>query len=63
MENSELKIKLVRSQHHQRRKIKECIRVLGLRKIGHEVSHPNTPVFQGLVRKAIHLLEVNVVQK
>ena len=55
----QLEIKLVKGYHHQKRKIKECIRVLGLRKIGQAVTRTDSPVVRGLIRKATHLLEVS----
>ncbi len=59
----QLEIKLVKSRHHQKPNIKECIRVLGLRKIGHTVVRTDSPVVRGLIRKAIHMLEVKRVQE
>jgi large subunit ribosomal protein L30 len=54
----QLEIKLVRSALHQTPKIQESIRVLGLRKIGHAVVKTDSPAVRGLIRKAIHLLNV-----
>ena len=34
---------------------------LGLRKIGHSVTVANTPSFRGMVKKVLHLVEVEEV--
>mgnify|MGYP003956218015 CR=1 FL=1 len=38
---------------------KACVRGLGLRKIGSTKELENTPAVRGMIKKIIHLLEVN----
>ena len=38
---------------------KNCVRGLGLSKLGQEVSVKDTPENRGMINKAIHLIEVN----
>ena len=40
-------------------KQKACVRGLGLRKIGSTKELENTPAVRGMIKKIIHLLEVN----
>jgi len=60
--NSKLRVKQTRSvigrPHPQRRVLKG----LGLRGIGSEVTVENTPSFRGMVRKVLHLVNVEEVQ-
>jgi large subunit ribosomal protein L30 len=56
-----LKIKLVRSTSGGRPAIRATVTALGLRKLQHSVTQPNTPAIRGMVKKAIHLLEVEEV--
>ena len=50
-----LKKSLIGSKDYQR----QCVRGLGLSKLGQEVSVKDTPENRGMINKAIHLLEVN----
>ena len=38
--------------------IKGCIKGLGLRKVGSTKTLENTPCVRGMIKKAIHLLEI-----
>ena len=38
---------------------KECVRGLGLRRIGHTVEVEDTPSIRGMIRKARHLVQVS----
>ena len=49
-----LKKSLIGSKDYQR----QCVRGLGLSKLGQEVSVKDTPENRGMINKAIHLLEV-----
>ena len=49
-----LKKSLIGSKDYQR----QCVRGLGLSKLGQEVSVKDTPENRGMIKKAIHLLEV-----
>ena len=44
---------------HPQRKV---LRGLGLRRIGAEVVVDNTPSFRGMIRKVLHLVEVEEVK-
>tara|TARA_Y100001970_G_C13623708_1_gene550800 strand:- start:369 stop:548 length:180 start_codon:yes stop_codon:yes gene_type:complete len=50
-----LKKSLIGSKEYQ----KQSVRGLGLSKLGQEVSVQDTPENRGMIKKAIHLLEVN----
>lgn len=39
--------------------IKQTVKGLGLRKIGDVAELENTPSVRGMIKKAIHLLEIN----
>jgi len=41
---------------------RQCVRALGLRRIGHTVDVPNNPSTRGLVFKVQHLVDVEVVE-
>jgi len=40
---------------------RRVLRGLGLRGIGSQVTVQNTPSFRGMIKKVMHLVEVNVV--
>ena len=40
-------------------KQKACVRGLGLRKTGTSKTLENTPAVRGMIKKVIHLLEIN----
>jgi large subunit ribosomal protein L30 len=42
---------------------RRVVRGLGLRGIGSEVTVANTPSFRGMVKKVLHLLHVEEVEK
>ena len=54
----EIKVKLKKSVISCTDKQKACVRGLGLRKIGSTKTLENTPAVRGMIKKAIHLLEV-----
>ena len=55
----QLSITLRRSQIGHPKKMRLVLKGLGLRRIGHTVSRPDTPQVRGLVNKVRHLIEVS----
>lgn len=53
-----LKITQVRSATDRGAKQKGTIRALGLKRLGHSVTHEDKPEIRGMIRKVEHLLEV-----
>ena len=57
--NAKITVTLKRSLNGKTKKIKDCIYGLGLRKIGQKFTTlENTPSVRGMIKKAIHLLDV-----
>ena len=56
-----LKITQVRSAIGRNRKQRAIIKALGLKKLYRTVEHKDTPMIRGMVKKVIHLLEVEEV--
>ncbi len=56
-----IKIKQVRSSIKNLRKQKLTLFALGLRGIGKEVVHENTPNIRGMIEKVIHLVQVTKI--
>jgi large subunit ribosomal protein L30 len=56
-----LKITLLRSANGAKPDIKATVAALGLRRLRQTVLKPNTPAIRGMVKKTIHLLEVEEV--
>ncbi len=54
-----IKIKQIRSAIKNLKKQKLTLYALGLRGIGKEVVHENTPSIKGMISKVNHLVEVN----
>jgi len=52
-------VKLKKSTIGCNDKQKGCVRGLGLRKIGSQRTLKNVPTVRGMIKKVIHLLEVN----
>ena len=59
MVEKSIKIKLKKGLIGCTKRQRACIRGLGLGRIGQERSLENTPAVRGLIKKVIHLLEVN----
>jgi large subunit ribosomal protein L30 len=55
---AKIKVKLVKSMNGTTEKVKSNVRGLGLRKIGQTSELENTPSVRGMIKKIIHLLEV-----
>ena len=56
-----IKIKQIRSSIKNLKKQKLTLIALGLRGIGKEVIHENTPNIKGMVEKVNHLVEITKV--
>lgn len=54
----ELRITQVRSAIGSKKDQKNTLRSLGLRRIRHQVTRPDTPVVRGMVAKVKHLVTV-----
>jgi large subunit ribosomal protein L30 len=57
-----IKVSLRRSTIGGSRKQIECVKGLGLRKVGHSRVLENTPAVRGMIKKVIHLLDVEEVE-
>lgn len=57
-----LRIKLVKSPIGNTPSNRATVQALGLRKINQVVEKPNTPMFQGMVHRVKHLLEIEIVE-
>jgi len=53
-----LRIKLVRSVIGNRKRHRETVRGLGLRRLNQVVERPDTPEVRGMVRKVTHLVSI-----
>jgi len=53
-----ISVKLVKSVNGKLKSHKDCVKGLGLRKIGHVVSVIDTPSNRGMIKKVDYLLEV-----
>ncbi len=56
-----IKITLKRSTIGRPKKQKITVRTLGLRKLNQSVVHKRTPQIEGMIRKVIHLVELERV--
>lgn len=54
-----LSVKLKKSTIRSNDQIKQTVRGLGLKKIGDLAEVENTPSVRGMIKKVIHLLEIN----
>ena len=59
---SKLKVKQVRSLSNRPRPQHMVARGLGLRGIGSEVVVDNEPAFRGMVKKILHLVQVEEIE-
>jgi large subunit ribosomal protein L30 len=57
-----LKVTLKKSNIGGPRKFDPIIRGLGLRRLNHTVIRSNTPEIRGMVKKIIHLLDVEEIE-
>ena len=55
---TKIRVKLVKSINGTTEKVKSNVRGLGLRKIGQISELENTPSVRGMIKKIIHMLEV-----
>ena len=56
---SSLKVTQRRSRNGANKQQRETLRSLGLRRIGHQVEHADTPQIRGMIRRVKHLVEVS----
>ena len=56
-----LRVKYVKSAIGCPQDQKDTIRALGLRKLQHTVEHEDHPAVRGMIRKVIHLVQVEEV--
>jgi large subunit ribosomal protein L30 len=54
-----LKITQRRSRNGANKQQRDTLRSLGLRRIGHQVEHDDTPQIRGMIRRVKHLVEVS----
>ena len=59
MASKSITVRLKKSSIGCTEKQKACLRGLGLRKIGGERILENTPAVRGMIKKIIHLLQVD----
>jgi len=59
---AQLKVTQVRSATSRGSKQRGTIRALGLKRIGHTVTHEDKPEIRGMVRAVGHLVEVEEVR-
>ncbi len=58
---SKLRVKYVKSAIGYNVRQKRTVEALGLRRLGDEVEHTDTPVIRGMLRKVQHLVQVEEV--
>ena len=54
-----LKITQRRSRNGANKQQRDTLRSLGLRRIGHQVEHDDTPQIRGMIHRVKHLVEVS----
>jgi large subunit ribosomal protein L30 len=58
MAENKLKVTLIRSKYGRGKTQLSCINGLGLRRISHSVELEDTPAVRGMIKKVIHLVQV-----
>ena len=58
MSEKKLKVTLVKSTIGRLKKHKDCVRGLGLRRIGHERELEDTPAVRGMINKVAYMVRV-----
>ncbi len=53
-----VKVTLIKSKFGRLKRHKDCVRGLGLRRIGHSVELEDTPCVRGMIQKVHYLLKV-----
>lgn len=61
MASEKLKVTLIKSTNKKLKSHKDCVRGLGLRRIGHAVEVKNTPENKGMINKVSYLLKVEEI--
>ena len=59
---AKLKVTQVRSADGRKIKQRGTIRALGLKRLGHSVTHEDKPEIRGMIRTVEHLVEVEEVK-
>ena len=60
---AKLKVTQVRSAVDKGKKQRGTIRALGLKRVGHTVTHEDKPEIRGMVRAVEHLIEIEEVSE
>ncbi len=60
--SGKIKVTLTKSVYGQLKNIRDSVRGLGLRRIGHSVVVEDTPSIRGMVNAAVHMLKVEPFQ-
>lgn len=55
---SKLKVTQTKSSAHRLENHKQCLKGLGLRKIGHSVEVEDTPAIRGMINKVYYMVQV-----
>jgi large subunit ribosomal protein L30 len=55
---SKIKIKLIKSTSGSNKRVKSTLVALGIGKVNSSAEHESTPQIKGMVRKVLHLVEV-----
>jgi len=56
-----LRVRQVRSAAGQMESLRKVVKGLGLRRPNHEIVVANTPSFRGMIKKIIHLVQVEEI--
>lgn len=59
---TKIKVRLARSTINSTARQIESVKGLGLRKIGQERTLENTPAVRGMIKKVMHLLDVEEIE-
>lgn len=59
--STKIVVKQVGSLIGMAEKVRQTVRGLGLKRIGHSVELPDTPATRGMITKVQHILEVTVM--
>jgi len=58
----QLRITQIKSDIGSKKDQKDTLRALGLRRIRHQVTKPDTPAVRGMVNKVVHLVAVEELE-
>ncbi|MCD6118017.1 50S ribosomal protein L30 [bacterium] len=60
---AKLRITQIKSAIRRNKKQKATITALGIHRLHHTVEHDDTPVIRGMIRRVIHLVEVEEIKR